>query len=785
MRRRSLSERLATVAIRRPWRTIVVWLVVALACTATFGAFGGSLKASDDFVNQPESKKVEKLVAERFPGTDADTEIVVVSHPDMTAHDELFKQRVREIESAIRLVGADHVDGVFSYIDLEAAQTLQGLQPEPVPSASPGSQPDAAPADTPQDAPPKLISDDGHTAILLVTLAGAASEADQHMDGISAIVEQEDGRDGFAVMVTGSAAWEVQTHVLAESDLVRGEIVGIPIALIILIVVFGAVIAALVPVGLALVSIAIASAMTALIGQGFSISVFAINIITMMGLAVGIDYSLLIISRFREERATEHGRDEAVTRAAATAGRAVLFSGGTVVLALTGMLLVPFSIFTSLGVGSILVVIAAVAAALTLLPAVLHVLGDRIDWLTLPVRRRRPVAADGSPTGFWAVTARRIMYRPIISLLVGSAILLTLAIPMLHMHRGIPGAEQLPNGISAKRGFVILQRDFSVGLSSPILVTVEGSLDDPATVAGLAKMRSAIEADGRFTVLSSDTAPEGDLALYKIAVNMDASSDPAIRSVRDLRSGIIPPTLDGAPVKVMVGGVPGLYADSMSLIETYTPIVIAVVLTFSFILLLFAFRSLVIAAKAIFMNLLSVGAAYGATTYVFANGTLAGLFGFRQIDSIAAWLPLMMFCVLFGLSMDYQVFLLSRIREAYDRSGDTTAAVVSGVSSTAGIITGAALIMVAVFGGVATGELTMFQQLGFGLAVAVALDATIVRIVVVPSAMALLGKWNWYLPSWLEWLPRVSLEGETAANVTTVDDVATGDAGTGRPTPEP
>ena len=743
MKHRFLTERLARGAIRRPWWTIASWIVLVIVSLAVFQIFGDDLTAADDFVNKPESKQVEELVAKRLPGTDADTEIVVVSHPQLTAKDGAFLQRVGRLAAEIRAIGPQHVTRVVSYVDLEVAKLLQGAQPSPAPT----------------QAPPKLFSDDGHTAILYVTLAGAASASDKHMDDLAALVAREDGRDGYAVLITGSGAWENQTQGLAESDMVRGELIGVPIALIILLIVFGAVVAALVPMGLALASIAVASALTALAAQGFSVSIFAVNIVTMMGLAVGIDYSLLIVSRFREERATQHGRDEAVTRSAATAGRAVLFSGGTVVLALTGMLVVPFSVFTSLGAGSIFVVIAAVAAALTLLPAVLHLLGDRINWLTLPLRRRRAVAEDGSPDGFWAVAARRIMHRPLISLALGVGLLLAIAMPVLEMHRGIPGVEQLPDDLSAKRGFMALQRDFSVGLSSPVMVTVEGPLDDPAAADGLARLKSVLETDGRFTVIGVETSPDKRFALYKVALNQDAASDAAMELVRELRTRIIPPTLDGAPVKVMVGGVPALYTDVMDLVELYTPIVIGVVLTLSFILLLFAFRSLVIAFTAIIMNLLSVGAAYGAITFVFGHAFMADLLGFRQVDSISAWLPLLMFCVLFGLSMDYQVFLLSRVREAYDRSGDTRSAVVSGVSSTAGIITGAALIMVAVFGGVAAGELTMFQQLGFGLAVAVFLDATLVRIVVVPSTMALLGKWNWYLPRWLEWLPRVSAEG--------------------------
>jgi RND superfamily putative drug exporter len=331
------------------------------------------------------------------------------------------------------------------------------------------------------------------------------------------------------------------------------------------------------------------------------------------------------------------------------------------------------------------------------------------------------------------------------------------------MERGIPGVEQLPDSMSAKRAFLAVQRDFSVGLSSPILITVEGDADDPEVAAALERLTRVVETDGRFELLSTEESAGGGVTLLKAAINEDATSDAAMQSVRELREELVPQAVAGAPVTAMVGGVPGLYTDATDMIDVYTPVVIGVVLMLSFVLLLFAFRSLVIAVKAILMNLLSVGAAFGVITLIFQEGHLTGLLGFQQVPSIAAWLPLMMFCVLFGLSMDYHVFLLSRVREEYDRSGDTSRAVVFGLSSTAGLITGAALIMVAVFGGVAAGDLTMFQQLGVGLAVAVALDATVVRVVVVPSAMAILGTWNWYLPRWLEWLPRVSVEARDDA----------------------
>jgi len=747
---RILTERLARVATRLPWWTVAVWAVVVLAGAAAFAIFGDALVASDDFVGKPEGKRVEALVAERFPGTDADTEVVVVSSPDLTVDDGAFLLFVGDLARQIRALGPGDITSVLSYVDVKAMEGLQGSAP-------------------PADEIPKLVSDDRHTAILLVQLAGSASEADKHMDDLYPLVTGQNGKEGYFVAITGSAAWETEAHDLAGSDLTRGELIGAPIAFVILLLVFGTLVAAVLPLGLAFLAVVIGSALTALLGQGFQVSVFAINIVTMMGLAVGIDYSLLIVSRFREERAAGRSRDDAVARTGATAGRAVLFSGGTVVLALTGMLVVPFTIFTSLGAGAILVVVVAVAAALTLLPAVLHLMGNGVNRLRIPLPERRHAGRGDEPDGFWAGAARRIMRRPIISLALGGGLLLALAIPAFDMQRGIPGVEQMPERLSTRRAFTVLQREFSAGLSSPILITVQGPLEDPKAVDAMAALERAVETDGRFELVGTETTEDTKLALVKVAVNEDAASEAATQAVRDLRTEVLPPAVEGAPVEVMVGGVPGLYTDAVELVDLYTPIVIGLVLAMSFVLLLFAFRSLVIAAKAVLMNLLSVGAAFGAITIVFQKGHLAGLLGFQQVDSVAVWLPLMLFCVLFGLSMDYQVFLLSRVREEYDRSGDTTRAVVFGLSSTAGLITGAALIMVAVFGGVASGELMMFQQLGFGLAVAVALDASVVRTVVVPSAMAILGRWNWYLPRWLEWLPQVTV-GEGAAPATEATD---------------
>ncbi len=697
--------------------------------------------------------------------------------------DPAYAARVRELAAAIRALAPQDVRAVATWYDAQAAADAAAAEVRAA-QAAPGTGAaavEAAEAAAQQAAgqAAALVSADRRTTILPVTMAVPSGEVDEHVSRLYEIVSGADGRNGFTVVLTGTGAWERDASEVAESDLRRGEAIGIPIALVILVVVFASVVAALVPLALGVVAIIVGAALTALLGEGFMVSVFALNIVMMMGLAVGIDYTLFILSRFREELAAGRAVPDAVGRSAATASRAVLFSGMTVVIALCGMLVVPFTIFTSLGAGAILVVAAAVAAALTLLPAVLALLGHRVNALRLPLGRlgRRVRAADavGSPAaqpgssaapsgGFWARTAAAIMRRPVVSLAAGAGILLLLAAPGLDMQRGESGITGLPEDLGTRRGYEILASEFSAGLTSPILVAVDGDLQDPRVAAALEKLRAATQADGRFSVTGFERSDDGKLGVLSLAVDADGTGAAAAQAVRELRSDLIPAATAGAPVRVLVGGGPAQFADMIDLIDLYTPIVIAVVLLLSCVLLLVAFRSLVIAIKAVFMNLLSVGAAYGLLTLVFQKGVGAGLFGFQETGVVESWVPLLLFCILFGLSMDYQVFLLSRIRERYDQCGDTRKPSPSGSSPPPGIITGAALIMVAVFAGLAAGEMVMFQQIGFGLAVAVAIDATLVRIVVVPSTMALLGRWNWYLPKWLQWLPHVSLDEGTPAD---------------------
>jgi uncharacterized membrane protein YdfJ with MMPL/SSD domain len=356
-----------------------------------------------------------------------------------------------------------------------------------------------------------------------------------------------------------------------------------------------------------------------------------------------------------------------------------------------------------------------------------------------------------------------VLRRPGLSLGLSVALLVALALPVLGLKIGTSGVTTLPDRFVSKQGFVALERDFPGTTTDPVDVVVSGGASSPDVSAAVERLRSTLATDDRFGRGEIQRSTDGEVALLLFPVKGDPSGDDAVTAVRELRADIIPKIFAGTNAEVLVGGTSSEQIDYFDSVVDPTPVVLAFVLGLTFVLLTIVFRSIVIAGTAVALNLLSVGAAYGLLVLVFQHGVGADLLGFQQADTIEAWVPLFLFSVLFGLSMDYQVFLLSRIKERYEQTRDTTDAVSFGVSSTARIITGAALIIVAVFSGFARGDLIMFQQMGFGVAVALLIDATVIRSVLLPSAMKLLGETNWYLPRWLQWIPRLDAEGSSAA----------------------
>jgi len=597
-----------------------------------------------------------------------------------------------------------------------------------------------------------LVSADRRTTLIPTILAGPKWEANEHVPEIRAVLAQN-RVPGFAVQVFGLASLNEDFNTVAEEDLAKGESIGIMAALVILVVVFGAVMAAVVPILVALAAIVVAVGLVALVGQAFSFSFFVTNVVTMMGLAVGIDYSLFVVSRYREGR--RRGRDKlaAIEAAGATASRAVFISGMTVVLALLGMILIPNNIFRSVAGGAIFVVVAAVVASLTVLPAVLALLGDRID--RLRVRRHSGQARRG---GFWDRITHAVMARPVVALVVGGGLLLAAAASAFDMRTGFSGVTTVPDDIPSKQAFDVLARDFPGGMSAPVEIVVDGRIDAPAVERDIERLRAALASDVFFGPSELQVNPARDLALVSAPLNADPSSKAATDAVERVRDRYAAEAFpEGSGAEVLVGGDTAFNEDFFTMAGQYMPIVFAFVLGLSFVLLTVAFRSIVVPLKAIALNLLSVAAAYGLIVLVSQKGVGAGVLGFQQVEVIDAWIPLFLFSVLFGLSMDYHVFLLSRIREHFAWTGDNTESVAYGLRTTGGLITGAALIMVAVFAGFASGRMVAFQQMGFGLAAAVLIDATIVRSVLVPASMKLLGTTGTCLGGWpgsLAWTRR-------------------------------
>jgi RND superfamily putative drug exporter len=716
---------------RNRFRMIGAWVVLfVVGGWLTSSYLSGALTTQADFTNNPDSRQAQTLLEQRLSGPRRSNEVVIVRSASKTVADPAFKAYVARLKADVDALGPGIVQ-----------QTTD-----------------------PYKAGNRFVSDDRHATLIPVTMAGSLDDADNNIDKVLDRTLHGQHPQGFNVWVAGEATAAKDSNTIAEQDLRKGETIGIVAALAILIVVFGTAAAGVVPVVLAIMAIVVALGLVSLLGLAFNLSFFITNMITMIGLAVGIDYSLFTVSRYREERARGRDKLAAIGAAGGTANRAVFFSGMTVVLALAAMLLNPTTIFRSIAAGAIIVVLVAVAASLTLLPALLAVMGDRVNALRVPVLFRRRQQDVERTHGFWAQVARRVMARPVTSLVVAAGILVVLAVPLFGIRTGFSGISTYPNGIQSKQAFTVLSRDFTAGgLTSPAQVVVDGPVRSPEVVAAIGRLQAALKADHAFGPSTVQINRAGDLALVEVPVNGDPSGQAATAAVRHLRQVTIPAAFAGTDVRVLVGGQTAGGIDFFDLTRFYTPFAIGFVLALSFLLLMVVFRSVVLPALGVALNLLSAGAAYGILVWVFQDGHGAGLLGFQRVETIEAWLPLFLFSVLFGLSMDYQVFLLSRVQERYGHSRDNRDAVAFGLRTTGGIITGAAVIMVAVFAGFAAGRLTMLQQMGFGLAVAVLIDATLVRSVLVPAAMTLLGKWNWYLPSWLGWLPQVRIESAAPA----------------------
>jgi uncharacterized membrane protein YdfJ with MMPL/SSD domain len=601
------------------------------------------------------------------------------------------------------------------------------------------------------------ISPDGRSVLVNFEVKGDDDATADVIDPIVAAVTKV-GADHPELRVGqfGGASANKAIEKAFEDDFQKAETLSLPLTIAILILAFGALVAVGIPILLALTAVFATLGILGPVSQVLDLDQNVSSVVLLIGMAVGVDYTLFYLKREREERRKGASEREAIHIAAATSGRAVLVSGITVIVAMAGMFFAGDKTFTGMGVGSIIVVAMAMIGSVTVVPALLSWLGDRVDKAKVPFLGRRA----GTDSRAWGWVLDRVLRRPLVSALASGAVLVALAVPALGMHTANSGIDSLPRKLEVMKVYDRMQAAFP-GNQIPATVVVHA--DDvraPQIQAALTDLKNRALATGHMgEPVAFTQSPDHQVGQLSIPIKGTGNDAASERAVDDLRNTIVPATVGQvAGADSFVTGYTAGSRDWNNLMKSRAPIVFAFVLTLAFLLLLVTFRSIVIPVKAIVLNLLSVGAAYGVLVEVFQNGHGAKLLGFEPQGFVTAWLPMFLFVVLFGLSMDYHVFILSRVREAYDKGMKTEDAVAHGIKSTAGVVTSAAAVMVAVFAIFATLSAIDFKMMGVGLATAILIDATIVRAVLLPATMKLLGDWNWYLPKKLNWLPKVGGE---------------------------
>ena len=611
------------------------------------------------------------------------------------------------------------------------------------------------------------IAKNGHAALVEFEIRGKKENAGDKLGPVlKSVNDAQDAHTGFFIGEFGYASAAKATDTAFANDLKSAGVFSIPLTLIILVVAFGALVAAGIPLLLALTAVFATFGLVALPSHLLPLAQEAPAVVLLVGLAVGVDYSMFYLRREREERAAGRSERAALEAAAATSGRSVLISGLTVMVAMAGMFLTGDRTFSSFAYATMIVVAVAMLGSLTVLPALLSRLGDRVDRLHVPLVGR--LRRDNGEGRAWGAIVDSVLRRPLLSAVLAGGLLLALAAPALQLRIATPGPNTFPGSLAVVKTYNRMQQAFP-GKALPANVVVKApNVDAPSVRNAIAALERRAIASGRVhKPITIDTNRESTIANITVPIagtGTDAASNASLAVLRDV---IVPETVGALPnTEAGVTGLTAEWKDQQDQMKSKLPLVVGFVLLFAFGLMLVAFRSIVVAIKAIVLNLLSVAAAYGVLVLVFQHGVGKGVLGFSSTAGIAPVVPLLLFVILFGLSMDYHVFIVSRIRETFDRGASMDDAIAQGIRSTAGVVTSAAIVMVAVFSIFATLSLLFFKQFGVGLAAAILIDATIVRGVLLPATMKLLGDWNWYLPRWLEWLPRLERrESESAPDV--------------------
>ena len=734
-------DRLGRFVVRRARWVVAAWAVVLVVAVPLAPRVSGQLSAGGFILDDLESARAKALLGTEL-GAPPSALVIVLSSETLTAGTPAFEAAAADATRDVAT--APHVARVVSHLFA-----------------------------------PRQVSPDGHTAYDVVFLD---LPADDSPDALPILRERLRPEPELTVELAGGPAFYGDVQTVSEADLRRSELISLPLAALTLLLVFGSVIAAGIPLVVGGAAVIVALAAIFVVASLTPMSIFVLNLATLLGLGLGVDYSLLMTSRFREELALRPDRPdrvaEAVRATVATAGRAVFFSGLTVLLGLLGLVLFEFMILRSVGIAGAIVVGLAVASALTLLPAILAIVGTRVDRLAI-----RRVAPRADADGPWARLARRVMRHPVAVLVPTLGCILLLGVPFLHVRFNAPDSSILPASVPSRTAFDRLQRDFGEGEFAPMVVAIRtpGPATSPANLAALYDYSRRLAADPRVTRVDSlvDVDPrltleqyqllyadpngprdrfvqtalaattKGDLTAFTLYTPFGPNRDEGKELVAAMR---LPTGPLAAPpgMRILVGGGAADVADVVARVRADFPRTGLFIAVATYLVLFVLLRSVILPAKALIMNTLSIVASFGALVWIFQDGNLSALLGFQPLGFVETTQPVILFCVLFGLSMDYEVFILTRTKEVWDRTGDNPEAVARGLERSGRIVTSAALVVVVVAGSFAFADIVLIKALGVGMAIAIALDATVVRALLVPATMRLLGRWNWWLPAVLE-----------------------------------
>ena len=743
-RRPPWTVRVASWSARHRWVVAGAWFVV------TIGLFMASLAAGG-------TRSVEAVSNDERSKYEAGEAYVVWSAANASVGQQApaSQQFLMLVSSATRTVD----DPAFRAVVADLTARLKAVQSTVGGVSGPVFEQLVDPTTAPPDA--GLVSADRTTVRIVARVPGDGAILAQRLQPVPALVTDIKARHpDYAIHVLNNTLTNDEISELINGGLDRSLLLTIPLTFLILLIAFGALVAAVIPLVLAVTALLAAFGNLGIYSQAVAaVSPYANQLVVLIGLAVAVDYSLFMVTRFRTERlrrGKESPRIASIEASSATAGRAVFFSGLAVMISIGGLFLLDDPLFRSMAVGTISVILVAVIGSLTFLPATLAILGDRVNRLRLPiVGRDRP---EGS--GVWAVLVRAVMRRPVIAALATAAILVAIALPVVRLHMGQADFTSFPDSLDGVQAVNLLNEKWPSGTDLDLSVVVTRA-DQAQTKAAIDRMTAAVLAiPGLSGPPKTITSSDGHVAFVNYLMSGGSNDIRNQNIVRQVRGAVVPAAFGGLTgVRVLVTGDAAYTLDVVDFYAHGMPLVMAFVLTLSFLLLLVAFRSIVIPIKAILLNLLSTGAAFGLLVVVFQEGALADVLGFKP-GPIEGFIPVFVFTILFGLSMDYHVFILTRIKEARDHGLSSNEAVARGIAITSGTITSAAAIMVVVFGVFVTLPLVIIKQLGFGLAIAVLIDATVVRSILLPATMRLLGEWNWWLPRWLGWLPHVTIEGQ-------------------------